>query len=149
ESRDGAARALRFRTAIGVARRGLSRGRGGCAATARPVRVAERLRRLSKPPHQAWARSADEWDRVRAGAEARLPATVAGSADPWNGVELSAALRLAEARFRILSAAVATAASGASLGEACRSIGRAICDELEWDFLGIWMLDAESWALYC
>ena len=57
-------------------------------------------------------------------------------------------LRSAEAKLRILLAAATTAASRASLVEACRSIGQVICEELQWDFLGIWTLQL-GWVLRC
>jgi PAS domain S-box-containing protein len=58
-------------------------------------------------------------------------------------------LRLAEARLRILLAATATAASRASLDDACRSIAQVICEELDWDFVGIWTVPVGTWALRC
>jgi PAS domain S-box-containing protein len=42
-----------------------------------------------------------------------------------------------------------TAASRASLAEACRVVGQVICDELGWDFLGIWTIESGTWALRC
>jgi signal transduction histidine kinase len=72
-----------------------------------------------------------------------------GDADPASGDETGQALRRADARLRILMAAAATAASRATLLEACRSIGQVLCDYLDCNFLGIWMLPVGTWVLRC
>jgi len=58
-------------------------------------------------------------------------------------------LRRVEARLRILLAAASTTASRASILEACRGIGQVICDELGWDFVGVWALHPSTWVLRC
>ncbi len=55
----------------------------------------------------------------------------------------------AEARLRLLSAAVAISAAGGSLIEICRGIGVAICKELGWDALSVWALDGKAWQMRC
>jgi signal transduction histidine kinase len=74
----------------------------------------------------------------------RIPATTGGHS-PLDSAEL----RSVEARLRILLAAASTASSRASLVESCRSVGQVLCDELHWDFLGIWMLESGTWGLRC
>ena len=72
----------------------------------------------------------------------------ARAADPGRPVELHE-LRRVEARLRILMAAASTTASRASIHEACLSIGQVICDELNWDFVGVWELHSSTWVLRC
>ena len=55
----------------------------------------------------------------------------------------------AEARLRLLSAAVAISAAGGSLVEICHGIGLAICKELEWEVFSVWTLDAQAWEMRC
>src|SRR5260221_10680918 len=71
-----------------------------------------------------------------------------GAAAPDNPFE-PRGFRSTEARLRILLAASATTASSVSMLDACRSIGRVICEELGWDFLGVWTLQAGTWVLRC
>jgi PAS domain S-box-containing protein len=55
----------------------------------------------------------------------------------------------AEARLRLLSAAVAISASGGTLVEICHGIGLAICQELGWDVLSVWILEGQAWEMHC
>ncbi len=55
----------------------------------------------------------------------------------------------AEARLRLLSAAVAISAAGGSLIEICHGIGIAICKELGWEVLSVWTLDGKAWEMRC
>jgi PAS domain S-box-containing protein len=76
-----------------------------------------------------------------------------GHIEPQAGELLRAfdpqALRRVEARLRILLASASTTASRASIREACRSIGQVICDELAWEFVGVWELEPSTWVLRC
>jgi signal transduction histidine kinase len=46
-------------------------------------------------------------------------------------------------------AAATMVTSRTSMAEACQNIGRVICEELQWDFLGIWTLESGTWHLRC
>jgi hypothetical protein len=70
------------------------------------------------------------------------------AANPLRTVEAQE-LRRVEARLRILLAAASTTASRASIQEACRSIGWVVCQELAWDFVGVWELQSSTWVLRC
>jgi len=55
----------------------------------------------------------------------------------------------AEARLRLLSAAVGVSAMHGTLVEICHGIGLAICKELGWDVLSVWTLNGQAWVMQC
>ncbi len=46
-------------------------------------------------------------------------------------------------------AAVRVAATRLSMLETCRRVGQAICEEIGWDYVGVWVLQPADWALRC
>jgi PAS domain S-box-containing protein len=59
------------------------------------------------------------------------------------------ALHLAETRSHIQASAAESFAARKSFLQSCRDLALVTCSKLEWDYMGIWTLDAPSWTLRC
>jgi PAS domain S-box-containing protein len=59
------------------------------------------------------------------------------------------ALYLAETQSQIQSTVTHAFTTHKSFLDTCRELALVTCTKLEWDFLGIWMLDPSSWTLHC
>ena len=57
--------------------------------------------------------------------------------------------RLAQARARIQGCVADTFTARTSLLASCRELALIVCQELAWDFLGIWLPDTATWQLRC
>ena len=57
--------------------------------------------------------------------------------------------RLAQARSRIQACVAESFIARKPLLSSCRDLACLACDELDWDYMGIWILDSSSWALRC
>lgn len=57
--------------------------------------------------------------------------------------------RNADEKVRIMLAAVRVAAARLPMLETCRRIGQAICEEIGWDYVGVWVLEPADWNLRC
>lgn len=58
-------------------------------------------------------------------------------------------LQQARARLALQSTVARALTSKLPMLATCRLLALALCEELEWDFAGIWTLDVESWSLRC
>jgi PAS domain S-box-containing protein len=59
------------------------------------------------------------------------------------------AQRLTEARTRIQSCVAEAFTKRRSLVAACSELAQIVCQELQWDYLGVWLPSAETWKLSC
>jgi signal transduction histidine kinase len=84
------------------------------------------------------------WFRLQAAA----PAEEGAGAAVITHTDITAQ-RIAEARSRILGCVADSFTGRKSLMDACRELALVACQELSWDYTGVWLLDSASWTLRC